>query len=225
MRAEDRQRLIALAGRRVTRVTGVTGVTPSPARHDARPKAGVTGWASVTPPLETAGSLAAEEKIIAVTPVTPVTRVTLQGEMAQLVRHEGHAPGHHVDRGDLDHLLRDLPEDWRTGLTRLPQMEPPTGFTDARWAVGVVSALLLARRFGGVALELGWVTEDLFGLHPVAPAARYDAMGLAFLLHPGDQIVSLTAQHATIQRRSGAVHRAARLLHPVERIAAWSFIA
>lgn len=225
MRAEDRQRLIALAGRRVTRVTGVAGVTPSSARHDAGSKAGVTGRASVTPPLETAGSPAAEEGIIAVTPVTPVTRVTMLGEISQIVRPEGHATGRHVDRGDLDHLLRGLPEDWRTGLARLPQMEPPTGFTDARWAVGVISALPLARRFGGVALEQGWVTEDLFGLHPVAPAARYDAMGLAFLLHPGDQIVSITSQHATIQRRSGALQRAARLLHPVERIAAWSFSA
>jgi hypothetical protein len=37
--------------------------------------------------------------------------------------------------------------------------------------------------------------------------------------------VSLTSQHVTIQRRSGAIQRAARRLHPVERIAAWSLNA
>ena len=45
---------------------------------------------------------------------------------------------------------------------------------------------------------------DLFGVHPAAPASRFDAMGL-FLLIGGGEVIALTASSATIRRRSGAV--------------------
>jgi hypothetical protein len=57
--------------------------------------------------------------------------------------------------------------------------------------------------WGSQAADLGWIANDLFGLHPIAPLARYDAMGLLWLLH-GRPVVSLTATEATIQSSSGA---------------------
>ena len=54
-------------------------------------------------------------------------------------------------------------------------------------------------RWGAVAHSLGWTTLDLFGVHPIAPAARFDLMGLTLLLQ-GGEVVALTEHGATIHR-------------------------
>jgi hypothetical protein len=51
--------------------------------------------------------------------------------------------------------------------------------------------------------RLGWTTLDLFGVHPVAPASRFDVMGLIPMLR-GDTVSALTEQFAAIQCVSGA---------------------
>jgi hypothetical protein len=56
--------------------------------------------------------------------------------------------------------------------------------------------------WGLEAIRLGWTGLDLFGVHPDAPAARYDAMGLVPLLR-GDAVVSMTSISAGIAPRSG----------------------
>jgi len=58
-------------------------------------------------------------------------------------------------------------------------------------------------RWGQTAHQLGWTAADLFGVHPVAPAARFDVMGLFPLLH-GGAVIALTEDAATIRRQSGA---------------------
>jgi hypothetical protein len=58
--------------------------------------------------------------------------------------------------------------------------------------------------WGSQAANLGWTANDLFGLHPIAPLARYDAKGLVWLLH-GRPVVVLTETEATIQASSGAM--------------------
>jgi hypothetical protein len=40
--------------------------------------------------------------------------------------------------------------------------------------------------------SLAWGAEELFGLHELAPMARYDQMGLIWLLK-GEHVVALTA--------------------------------
>jgi len=79
----------------------------------------------------------------------------------------------------------------------------PQGVGEARWR----EALKVGRRFletwGSQAANRGWTANDLFGLHPIAPLARYDAMGLVWLLH-GRPVVALTTTEATIQASSGA---------------------
>jgi hypothetical protein len=45
--------------------------------------------------------------------------------------------------------------------------------------------------------RLGWMAVELFGLHPDAPMARYDRMGLIWLLQ-GEHVVALTATEARL---------------------------
>ena len=49
-----------------------------------------------------------------------------------------------------------------------------------------------------------WTALDLFGVHPLAPAAGFDVMGLLLLIQ-GGAVVALTDAAATIRRPSGAV--------------------
>jgi hypothetical protein len=58
-------------------------------------------------------------------------------------------------------------------------------------------------RWGSAARSLGWTALDLFGVHPIAPAARFDVMGL-LLLTQGGAVVALTADGATVRRTTGA---------------------
>jgi hypothetical protein len=103
-----------------------------------------------------------------------------------------------------------LPEDWREGLCRLPHLAEPPGFTEERWRVGVWWARRIAHEHGSAAFVMGWSAERLFGLYPDAPATRYDGMGLAFLMRPGEVIVSLDDDQAIIRALSGTQHRVRR---------------
>jgi hypothetical protein len=51
-----------------------------------------------------------------------------------------------------------------------------------------------------------WTALDLFGVHPTRPAARFDVMGLLLLLQ-GGEVITLTAESASIGRPSGAILR------------------
>jgi hypothetical protein len=56
-------------------------------------------------------------------------------------------------------------------------------------------------QWGREAERLGWRAEELFGLHPDAPMARYDRMGLIWMLR-GETVVNITA---TMARFSGGL--------------------
>ena len=62
---------------------------------------------------------------------------------------------------------------------------------------------LFLDRWGSEAAVLGWRTEDVFGIHPAAPSARYDAMGLVPLIG-GGEVTVIDGIHPTIRRRKGA---------------------
>jgi hypothetical protein len=62
-----------------------------------------------------------------------------------------------------------------------------------RWQHQYINdAGLFLDRWGREAEQLGCTAEDLFGLHPDAPMARYDRMGLIWMLK-GERVVALTA--------------------------------
>jgi hypothetical protein len=62
----------------------------------------------------------------------------------------------------------------------------------------------LANDWAPLALSLGWRWEDLFGVNHIAPGARHDDKGLAFLIGDGQQVVALTTWTAAIRTAGGA---------------------
>ena len=66
-----------------------------------------------------------------------------------------------------------------------------------RWEQAKHDAIEFLADWGDQAAELGWSADDLFGLHPTAPLARYDVMGLIWLLH-GQAVGELTEHGANL---------------------------
>jgi hypothetical protein len=66
---------------------------------------------------------------------------------------------------------------------------------------GAASAAFL-NQWPEQARSLGWTANDLFGLNPAAPLARYDGMGLCWLLR-GQRVKAITDRTATIGTPSG----------------------
>jgi hypothetical protein len=53
------------------------------------------------------------------------------------------------------------------------------------------------------ARSLGWSETELFGVHPRAPASRFDAMGLVFIIK-GGEVVSLDRKQARLKTVGGS---------------------
>jgi hypothetical protein len=84
---------------------------------------------------------------------------------------------------------------------RLGGSTPIDGFGDARWQLLVDDTEIFLTRWGKAAHLLGWTAIDLFGVHPTAPAARFDVMGLLPLLG-GANVAALTTDEARMLRPS-----------------------
>ena len=136
-------------------------------------------------------------------------------------------PQNNIETGeslDRDHAPDHSPEidrAWTDGLQRLMRMPAPSGFTDERWRTGIAWCWRLAHEHGEALHLRGWTAAELFGLHPIAPATRYDAMGLAFLMRPNDRLLDLGDEHAIVLRSTGAIHRFTRASHSAESRPAW----
>jgi hypothetical protein len=73
-----------------------------------------------------------------------------------------------------------------------------------RYVQAVVDARRFLDDFDEQAETLGWRADELFGLDDAAPLARYDRMGLVWMLG-GDHVVAITASSAVIRvRESGS---------------------
>jgi hypothetical protein len=118
--------------------------------------------------------------------VTTVTTVT--------AAFEQHAAGS---------LPADCPSEWRAICGELRRSEPPAWASAERWSELVADAEAFLVTWGKTADRLGWTTLDLFGVHPTAPTARFDVMGLIPILR-GQSVCGLTEKSATIECRSGA---------------------
>jgi hypothetical protein len=174
------------------------------------PRQGVTG---VTP--------------VTVAPVTPITAVVTPA--TPVTCRAGQPRGHSVTGSTLGVTPTGctaagagiLPASISHGVSRLCAMSAPSGFSAARWAAALNAVRVIATGWASQALSLGWKAEDLFGLNPKAPAARYDGMGLAFLLHPGDSVTLLTTNTAAIRTSSGSTLTYHRALEPTGSVLAW----
>lgn len=120
------------------------------------------------------------------------TDVADPSERAAMVEHDGEIPRIFVDE-----------------FARLQQW-CPAGVPEARWRQFVNDSGVFLDQWGDEARRLGWQSSDLFGLDPVAPMARYDRMGLLWLLH-GQTVSGLRSTEAALSgghvyRRKQAVH-------------------
>jgi len=109
-----------------------------------------------------------------------------------------------LEQGQKIEQATGIPLKWYAILAELKRQDCPD-WLSLRWWTEVPSD---AERFlagqGGAAHGLGWTELDVFGVHPVAPSCRYDAMGLVFFIQ-GGEVVGMTENTATIRRRSGSV--------------------
>jgi hypothetical protein len=94
--------------------------------------------------------------------------------------------------------------EWHAILAGLKRRGPAGWFSHEQWRGILFDAENFLTRWGSAAHLLGWTAIDLFGVHPVAPAARFDVMGLIPILN-GAEVLALTSQTATMRRVSSAV--------------------
>jgi hypothetical protein len=107
------------------------------------------------------------------------------------------------EQGPASALPADSPLEWQAICDELKRSEPPTWASAERWRELVADAEGFLAVWGKAADQLGWTTLDLFGVHPTAPAARFDVMGLILILR-GRKVSALAEQTATIDCNSGA---------------------
>jgi hypothetical protein len=114
-------------------------------------------------------------------------------ERAAIVEHDGGIPRAYADE-----------------FARLQQW-CPAGVPEVRWRQFINDGGVFLDRWGDEALRRGWQPSDLFGLDPVMPMARYDRMGLLWLLH-GQTVSALRATEAALS--GGHVYRRKQAVLP-----------
>jgi hypothetical protein len=97
----------------------------------------------------------------------------------------------------------DCPSEWKEIWEELKRSEPPSWASAGRWSELVADAETFLVTWGKTADRLGWTALDLFGVHPTAPTARFDVMGLIPILR-GRSVCVLTEKTATVECKSGA---------------------
>ena len=92
--------------------------------------------------------------------------------------------------------LGGVPIIYASEFARL-QAHPPAEVPRDRWDQFINDAGLFFDRWGKQAEALGWRADELFGLDPCAPLARYDRMGLIWMVK-SERVVALTATEARL---------------------------
>ena len=100
-----------------------------------------------------------------------------------------------------------MPRRWADYLAQLSQGPPPGDFQERHWQTVIDGALGFADEWAGRAYALGWSPDELFGMDAVAPAARVDRRGLAFMLANGARVVGIDERGADILMPGGARQR------------------
>jgi hypothetical protein len=92
--------------------------------------------------------------------------------------------------------LGGVPEIYASAFAQLQSHAPPEVPVERRHQF-IYDAGIFLDQWGHDAERLGWAAEALFGLHPLAPMARSDRMGLVWMLK-GERVVTLTATEARL---------------------------
>jgi len=86
---------------------------------------------------------------------------------------------------------------------RVAHASPLPAYSPREWQRLLEDGTRFLEQWGVAAARFGWTALDLVGVHPRAPAARYDVMGIIPLIG-GDRVVAIDTKSATIRRVSGA---------------------
>jgi hypothetical protein len=105
-------------------------------------------------------------------------------------------------------------------LAALIAMDPPTGFSPARWSRIIDAAGVFLDKWAAEADRLGWSDLDVFGCDPAAPDARFDCMGVT-LLCDRCEIVGIDETGADLLTNTGARQRYRRHPMPAGTIPVW----
>jgi hypothetical protein len=179
------------------------------------PNRGVTGVTHVT-----GRSVTPESQV-----VTTVTQVTYQGQQSQendvthsqpdateqsSIRFEERAAIIENDGG--------APRTWAEALAQLDPANPPVDVPLDRWQRFIEDCESF-RRLGwaNLAEACGWGPLELFGCDRERPLARYDHMGLLWIIQ-GGKLVALTAQTATIDTLTGSLQTYSRRPVKMDRV-------
>ena len=183
------------------------------------PNRGVTGVTHVT-----GRSVTPESQV-----VTTVTQVTYQGQRSQEndVTHSQRAATEQSsirfeERAAIIEYDGGGPRTWAEALARLDPANPPADVPLARWERFIEDCESF-RRLGWAnrAEALGWRPLHLFGCDRERPLARYDHMGLLWILQ-GRRLVALRADSATIDTLSGSLQTYRRVPIDFDRaVVAW----
>jgi hypothetical protein len=92
---------------------------------------------------------------------------------------------------------------WHAISDELKLMPAPEWVGVDRWFEMIEDTDNFLSAWGHAAHDLGWSALNLFGVHAVAPGARYDVMGLVPLLR-SRRVSALTERTALIRQCSGA---------------------
>lgn len=112
-------------------------------------------------------------------------------------------PNGFEERAALVEYGAGVPREWAEGFARLDTTSRPDGFSDTQWRqVLDDGGHFLDGRWAKEAAAAGWLATDLFGVHPLAPNDRYDAMGLVPLIR-GGEVVEVRPDLAVIRNSSG----------------------
>ena len=133
----------------------------------------------------------------------------LEEERAAIIEYDGGAP-----------------RTWAEALARLDPANPPADVPLARWQQFIDDCgRFLDLGWANLAEAFGWGPLELFGCDRERPLARYDHMGLLWLIQ-GRKLVALTAQTATIDTLTGSLQIYRRVPMGSGRIVlAWELVS
>ena len=112
---------------------------------------------------------------------------------------------------------------WAEAMAQLDPANPPADVPLARWKQFIDDCgRFLDQGWANRAEALGWGPLDLFGCDRERPLARYDRMGLLWLIQ-GRRLVALTADSATIDTLTGSLQTYRRVPIDCDRaVVAWA---
>jgi hypothetical protein len=129
-----------------------------------------------------------EQRRELVTAAQDDTWTDAQEERAAIIEYDGGAP-----------------RAWAEALARLDPANPPADVPLPRWQQFIDDCgRFLDLGWANQAEAFGWGPRDLFGCDRERPLARYDHMGLLWMIQ-GGKLVALTAQTATIDTLTGSL--------------------